>query len=60
MYFRKQVPVDEILQKIEAVTREDLLEMSERYFRADGVGMTVIGPVKDRAPLLAALEGIRG
>ncbi len=58
MYFRKQIPIDEVLQRIDAVTREDLLEVSERYFHGDGVGLTVIGPVEDEAPLVRALEGI--
>jgi predicted Zn-dependent peptidase len=43
MYFDRFYVLDELIQKIEAVTAADLQEMANDYFRTDAVAVTVLG-----------------
>jgi predicted Zn-dependent peptidase len=43
MYFDRFFGLDEIVQKIEEVTTEDLMEMAEQFFRTESVAVTVLG-----------------
>lgn len=56
LYFRRQIPVDEILARIDAVTVDDLLAMAHRHFCRERLALTVIGPIADPAPLQARME----
>jgi predicted Zn-dependent peptidase len=56
IYFHKQIPIDEILQKISNVTPEDIQEMAQRYFYQERLAMTVIGPSDDQEPFLEKLN----
>ena len=39
--------LDEILDGIEAVTREDLQSLSQQYFQSPQIAVTVLGPLND-------------
>ncbi len=43
LYFRRFYSLDEILDSIEAVTREQLQSLARRYFRAEDTAVTVLG-----------------
>jgi predicted Zn-dependent peptidase len=55
LYFRRFYSLDEILDSIEAVTREQLLSLARQYFRAEDTAVTVLGNLNgftlDRARL---------
>ena len=43
MYFDKFYGMDELIEKIEAVTSEDLKQLAEEFFRTDSIAVTVLG-----------------
>jgi len=43
MYFDHFVGLNEIIERIEAVTREDLMEIANEFFRQDSLAVTVLG-----------------
>jgi predicted Zn-dependent peptidase len=55
LYFRRFYSLDEILDSIEAVTREQLQALARQYFRAEDTAVTVLGNLNgftlDRARL---------
>lgn len=43
IYFGKSVATDEIVQKIRAVSREDVVELARQLFRSGGMTLTLLG-----------------
>ena len=43
MYFDRFMGLDEIIQRIEGVTQDDLLEMSNEFFQTESIAVTVLG-----------------
>ena len=43
MYFDRFLGLDEIIERIEAVTVDDLLEMSNAFFKTEAIAVTVLG-----------------
>ena len=43
LYFRKFFTLDEMIEKIEAVTAEDIAEITREFFRTDRISLTVLG-----------------
>jgi predicted Zn-dependent peptidase len=43
LYFRRFYSLDEILDSIQAVTREQLQSLARQYFRAEDTAVTVLG-----------------
>ncbi len=43
MYFNRFFGLNEIIARVEAVTREDLLELARAYFQPDQIAVTVLG-----------------
>jgi len=43
MYFDRFLGLDEIIERIEAVTVDDLLEMSTEFFKTEAIAVTVLG-----------------
>jgi predicted Zn-dependent peptidase len=43
-------PIDakEVLRRVKKVTIKDILELSKRLFRKEGLNVAVIGPTKDK------------
>ena len=56
MYFGRHVTLDEILQKVEGVTPDDLLRVSHALFAAQPVGVTTLGPQGPQTLTRARLE----
>jgi len=48
MYFDRQVNADEINEKIEAVTTDDVLAVAEEVIDLKGASSVFLGPVKDQ------------
>jgi predicted Zn-dependent peptidase len=53
--YDRQIPIDEVLARIEAVTRDDVIRMASEICRADQLALTVLGDIDgidiDRAVL---------
>ena len=43
MYFDHFYGLDELIEKIEAVTAEELLELANHFFQTDSVAVTILG-----------------
>jgi predicted Zn-dependent peptidase len=43
MYFDRFLGLDEIIERIEAVTEDDLLQMASEFFKTDAIAVTVLG-----------------
>jgi len=43
MYFEKYYDLDQLIQKIESVTSEDLLNLANEFFKAESVAVTALG-----------------
>jgi predicted Zn-dependent peptidase len=43
MYFDRFLGLDEIIERIEAVTEQDLLEMATDFFKTESIAVTVLG-----------------
>jgi predicted Zn-dependent peptidase len=43
MYFDRFLGLDEIIERIEAVTEDDLLEMANEFFKTEAIAVTVLG-----------------
>src|SRR5687768_528572 len=41
---------EEVMEKIEAVTRAEVFELSQELFRSDRLSLALIGPYEDKAP----------
>ena len=54
IHFGKYVPVEKVVDKIEAVTVEDIRTASEGLFKSDQSALTMLGPVES----IGGLEGI--
>ena len=45
MYFGRQVSLDEIAQRIDAVTVEDVQSVANELLNSDRIGLTILGPI---------------
>ncbi len=43
MYFDRFYGLDELIERIEAVTAEDLKQTADEFFRTDQIAVTVLG-----------------
>jgi predicted Zn-dependent peptidase len=43
MYFDRFFGLDEMIQRIEEVTSEDLMQLAHEYFRPESIAVTVLG-----------------
>jgi predicted Zn-dependent peptidase len=43
MYFTQFITLDELIQRIEQVTAEDLIELANEFFRPEAIAVTVLG-----------------
>ena len=50
IHFKRDIAVQEVSEKIESVTAADILALSKRVFVRNKMGLTLLGPVKDKAP----------
>lgn len=47
-HFGRFIPLQEVLDKIEAVTADEILELAESLFQPNGFALTMLGPVADK------------
>jgi predicted Zn-dependent peptidase len=47
-HFGRYIPMGEIINKIEAVTEDDILELAESLFQNNRFALTLLGPVTDK------------
>lgn len=50
LLFERCIPLETILERLEAVTAEDLLALANRLFQTDQTALTVLGPPLEAAP----------
>jgi predicted Zn-dependent peptidase len=43
MYFDRFMGLNEIIDRIEAVTQDDLLQMANEFFQTESIAVTVLG-----------------
>ena len=48
MHFQRQVPLQEVVEKIDAVTTDDIQDIADRLFSNSKTSLTVLGPAKDK------------
>ncbi|HZP46774.1 MAG TPA: pitrilysin family protein [Candidatus Binataceae bacterium] len=48
IYFRRDIPLEEIARGIESVTNDQVVELAASCFRADRMGMVLLGDLKGR------------
>lgn len=62
IYFKRHVPIDEVLEKISRVTADDVHEMARKLFDVRKLGVSLIGPAgesdKKMARCVCLLENI--
>jgi predicted Zn-dependent peptidase len=47
-HFGRYIPLEEIINNIEAVTENDIIELAESLFQTNRFALTVLGPVTDK------------
>lgn len=57
IYFGRVYSLDEMIARIEGVTRDDILELGALIFNLGKIGMTVLGDIKKPESLMEALQG---
>jgi predicted Zn-dependent peptidase len=48
IYFGRYIPLEEIIDHIETVTREDILQLAGAIFKDKKIGVSILGPVPDQ------------
>jgi predicted Zn-dependent peptidase len=48
IYFRRDIPVGEVVAGIEAVANDQIIELAARCFKRDGMGLVLLGDLKGR------------
>jgi len=48
IYFRRDIPLEEIAREIENVTNDQIIELASSCFKADRMGMIMLGDLKGR------------
>ena len=48
IYYRRDVPLDEIARRIESVTNDQVIELASSCFRGDRMGLVMLGDLKGR------------
>jgi predicted Zn-dependent peptidase len=56
LYYGRQITLDEIIQRLDAVTPDDVRRMASSISRPEKLAMAAIGPFKAQAALLSELE----
>ena len=47
-HFGRYIPMDEVINNVEAVTEKDILELAESLFQDNRFALTLLGPVTDK------------
>jgi len=47
-HFGRYIPMEEVINNVEAVTEDDILELAENLFQSNRFALTLLGPVTDK------------
>ena len=50
IHFGEFIPLDSVVEKIDAVTAEGVRDLANRLFDPRQMALTLLGPVKDKSP----------
>ncbi len=50
IHFEEFIPLEEVVEKIEAVTSEEIRDLAIELFNSDQLALTLLGPITDKAP----------
>jgi predicted Zn-dependent peptidase len=48
IHFGRQIPLHEVLEKVESVTRDEIMDLAQTLFRNDQMVLTMLGPVEEK------------
>ncbi|MBW1641389.1 MAG: insulinase family protein [Deltaproteobacteria bacterium] len=49
IHFGRYIPIQEVIEKIEAVTTDDILAVAESLFQSEDYALTILGPVDNKS-----------
>jgi len=58
IYFRRDIPLEEIAREIEAVSNEEVIELASSCFKPDRMGLVMLGDLKGRELGPAVFEAL--
>jgi predicted Zn-dependent peptidase len=50
IHFNRDIPLQEVIEKVESVTAADILDLAQNIFESNQTVLTVLGPVQDKKP----------
>ena len=50
IHFQEFIPLESVVEKIEAVTSEEIRDLANELFNSDQLALTLLGPVTDKTP----------
>jgi predicted Zn-dependent peptidase len=50
IHFKRDIALQEVIEQVESVTAADILALSKSMFIRNKMGLTLLGPVKDKKP----------
>jgi predicted Zn-dependent peptidase len=56
IHYQRYVPLEEVVDRIDAVTGEDIRSLATRLFQDDQMVLTVLGPLTEKAPFMDAFR----
>jgi len=57
-HFKRYIPLDQVVERIEAVTAEQIMDLAGYLFRAEQTALTLLGPAEDRPAFRQQLETV--
>jgi predicted Zn-dependent peptidase len=51
IHFGEFIPLSQVVERIEAVTRDDIRQLAQTLFAPEALALTFLGPVTDKGPL---------
>jgi len=57
-HFERYIPLDQVVEQIEAVTAEQIMDLARHLFRAEQIALTLLGPSEDRPAFREHLETV--
>jgi predicted Zn-dependent peptidase len=50
IHFNRDIPLQEVIEKVESVTAADILDLAQNIFENNQTVLTILGPVQDEKP----------
>jgi predicted Zn-dependent peptidase len=48
IHFKRHIPLQEVLEKVESITPDEILDLAKQLFGSNQMGLTMLGPVKEK------------